>query len=249
MKVDDSVNVVTVDGDGGDTINGATTQLLTSQFHMGTVMWDGTEWKITAESDPTLISINSIITTQGDIIVGDALGVAVGLVLGGNTHVFQSDGTDAFWDIFPLSFLTEELTPDETADFVMTYDDAAGDIRKVLLSNLPSSAVFAEYIELNLGSFANSTAYSDLHTLTGQPKGFQGVLRCTNAESGYSIGDDVIVDSFSHQADNARMISFWTSATEIGAAFPVETLGRLKDASNRFTMTPGSWDVIMRAWR
>lgn len=45
-KIDSSVNTVTVDGDGSDTLDGAATQSLTNQYDSITVASDGTQWWI-----------------------------------------------------------------------------------------------------------------------------------------------------------------------------------------------------------
>ena len=44
MKTDDSANAVTLDGNGNDTINGAATQKLTTQYQAVTLEWDGSAW-------------------------------------------------------------------------------------------------------------------------------------------------------------------------------------------------------------
>lgn len=45
-KIDSSANAVTVDGDGAETIDGATTQVISFQYDSVTVQSDGTEWWI-----------------------------------------------------------------------------------------------------------------------------------------------------------------------------------------------------------
>ena len=45
-KTDTSANTVTVDGNGSETINGATTQVITAQYTTLTLSSNGTEWAI-----------------------------------------------------------------------------------------------------------------------------------------------------------------------------------------------------------
>jgi hypothetical protein len=45
-KIDSSVNTVTVDGDGTETIDGATTNVLSAQYDQVTIYCDGVEWWI-----------------------------------------------------------------------------------------------------------------------------------------------------------------------------------------------------------
>jgi hypothetical protein len=45
-KIDSSINSVTLDGDGAETIDGSLTQVLTAQYDEITVLSDGTAWYI-----------------------------------------------------------------------------------------------------------------------------------------------------------------------------------------------------------
>lgn len=45
-KIDSSTNAVTVDGDGGETIDGAATQALAVQYQSITITCDGSNWFI-----------------------------------------------------------------------------------------------------------------------------------------------------------------------------------------------------------
>jgi hypothetical protein len=46
LKIDSSANAVTVDGDGSETINGATTKALASQWDKTVIQSNGTAWYI-----------------------------------------------------------------------------------------------------------------------------------------------------------------------------------------------------------
>lgn len=47
-KLDGSANAVTIDGNGSETINGATTYVLNNQYDSVTIRSTGSEWLITA---------------------------------------------------------------------------------------------------------------------------------------------------------------------------------------------------------
>jgi hypothetical protein len=50
MKVDSGGGSVTIDGDGSETINGATTVSLASQYHYRTIVSNGTTWFVIGSS-------------------------------------------------------------------------------------------------------------------------------------------------------------------------------------------------------
>jgi len=45
-KIDSSVNAITIDGEGSDTIDGSLTQIITTQWDSATLVADGTSWFI-----------------------------------------------------------------------------------------------------------------------------------------------------------------------------------------------------------
>ena len=49
MKVDGGVGSITIDGDGSETINGATTVSVSAQYGYKTLFSDGTEWFVIAD--------------------------------------------------------------------------------------------------------------------------------------------------------------------------------------------------------
>lgn len=70
-KTDSSANVVTVDGAGTETIDGATTKLLSAQFDTITLYCDGVEWHVVADttgaaSDGELRSVQVFEATGGN---------------------------------------------------------------------------------------------------------------------------------------------------------------------------------------
>ncbi len=66
----------------------------------GTTIWT---------TDPILTAAAAIITTRGDLIVGDNTGTAVRLPIGANQTYLRSDGTDASWHTLAAADLTGTL--------------------------------------------------------------------------------------------------------------------------------------------
>lgn len=63
-KIDSSTNTVTSDGNGADTIDGATTSVLTEQYDAEMYSTDGSNWFITAEYDVPAAEQKGILLTQ-----------------------------------------------------------------------------------------------------------------------------------------------------------------------------------------
>ena len=86
--------------------------------------------------------------TRGSVIYGNSTPKWDELVIGANTKLLMSDGTDlAYKDIDDL---TADGSPSGANDYVMTYDATAGVHKKVLLNNLPvSGAAFTSKCSVN----------------------------------------------------------------------------------------------------
>ena len=85
---------------------------------------------------------------------------------------------------------------------------------KAYVDTLFGAAVFTESFEsaeTNIPDVASGITYT--HGLSSTPKIIQVFLRCKNANSGYSIGDEVLLGDYGDagQAQNA-----WASSTEVG---------------------------------
>ena len=81
MKSDSSVNVLTVDGAGSETIAGSTTRPLIAQYSSETYRWEGSEWKIVAEYNPL---------TGNGTSIASASTITIGL----DGQIFTITGTD-----------------------------------------------------------------------------------------------------------------------------------------------------------
>ena len=64
MKSDSSVNALTVDGNGAETIDGALTRILDEQYQVEKYRWEGAEWKIVAAFDPTFTTRTNTVLSQ-----------------------------------------------------------------------------------------------------------------------------------------------------------------------------------------
>ena len=86
------------------------------------------------------------------------------------------------------------------------------------------------------------------HGLGKRPSLVQIVLKCTTAEIGFSIDDEVIVNlAQSTTAD--RSYTIFTDATNVSIVQGAGILLIGRSTLNTATLTPGSWRWVVRAWK
>lgn len=86
MKSDSGANVVTVDGNGAETINGATTRALAKQFEVETYESEGTEWKV----------ISSVTEDREDSVIASATTTEIWGTGGRTRHVSGTTNITSF---------------------------------------------------------------------------------------------------------------------------------------------------------
>jgi alpha-tubulin suppressor-like RCC1 family protein len=121
-------------------------------------------------------SVNSVNTTSGIKITDNVV----------------SDTVDFELDI---NSLTEDLTPNNATDFIITYDTSTSLNKKVLFSNLPSG-------ESNTGSNIGTSGFGIFNALTGANFDLKNI----NTINGLSLIDDIPNDKIDIQIDLNNLI-------------------------------------------
>lgn len=87
------------------------------------------------------------------------------------------------------------------------------------------------------------------HGLSANPSLVQATFRCATAEAGYSIGDELKVNSV--DAVGYVIYSTWANATQVGFTSNATTNVRVANKSTgaATTLTPANWTVVLRAWK
>ena len=110
---------------------------------------------------------------------------------------------------------------------------------------LPFSRTPYESSEISLSSGAQSVL---AHGFSIQPRLVMAYLRCKTAEGNYSVNDEVIVPMFGTGGGTAFYMSVVTDSTNI----TVRQMGGFSLANKStvayFTVTPGNWALIIRAF-
>lgn len=88
-----------------------------------------------AAARATLNAMEDLLTTQGDIITGDASGDAQRIAIGTLSQILRRVGNDTAWGEIPVNEQTAASVADN-ADAILIYDATANAVRKMTRSNL-----------------------------------------------------------------------------------------------------------------
>ncbi len=99
---------------------------------------------------------------------------------------------------------------------------------------------------------AAATAYTIPHGMAVTPKLTQFYLKCTSAEQGYSIGDNLIVSSCTMDGSTPRGFGSSFDATNIYVVFSTDA-SNILFVPNKATgaiaqITYGNWDFYVNAY-
>ena len=83
------------------------------------------------------------------------------------------------------------------------------------------------------------------HSLSATPKEVKLILRCTTAQYGYSIGDEVHLGDY---GDNANLNNYWANSTQVGYELGSYRI-KNRSSSSYATLTQGdsNWEIFIRA--
>lgn len=112
-KIDSSVNAVTIDGNGAETIDGATTLVLGSQYHSATLRCDGAAWHLVTKG---LNTQNTWTKTQS-LTKGADIASATSMALGTDGNYFDITGTTTIATITGVSGTEITLQTDGAVQF------------------------------------------------------------------------------------------------------------------------------------
>lgn len=130
------------------------------------IVYDGTQFQITKIKQGTASTIDTPVSaanggtgqssyTTGDIIYASAATTISKLGVGTATQVLTGGTNPAYGDV-PIDGLTEDSTPDEDTDYLISYDDSASANKKVLLGTVLSMALSMSGYRVREGSVSNA---------------------------------------------------------------------------------------------
>jgi hypothetical protein len=207
--------------------------------------------KLTVSGDNILLD-----TANACVIFYDASGALDYNMIGmdGNDFIIARNGTEPT-DItddgsneFKFSMLYGSLTLDN-----LNQQNVSGSLvcRELYIGN--SRMQLQESYESAAQTITAAGSLTLAHGLGGTPTLVQGVIECTTAEHGYSIGDQLILGTFgeSETTNSINGVAIVPDATNLNCRFgsratvfyvPNKSDGTLENLTN------GSWKFIARAW-
>lgn len=156
---------------------------------------------------------------------------------GTTTIVGSADATKA------VKFEVDGLTTATTR--TVTVPDKNGTMA------MTSDVVFTQSFESSQQTITSGGSLTLAHGLAAQPKLYAAFLKCTTAEIGYSIGDEVAINPNVGSPGENGGLSLVPDATNVNVRFGSNanalSLVR-KDTGQTTGITNASWRLIVRAW-
>ena len=162
-----------------------------------------------------------------------------------------------FLDLFDLhDDVPTELTTAAGEDRLLISDeDEPGDPQKFITVEKLKSFLLGNvlsYKKLLVSSTSlNPVKQTVAHTLGKAPVGFQLILRCTTAEMGYAVGDEVIIgDNNRDINNNATSVNVIQDATDSSIKVTVSQVPYIsrKDNNSYYQVNPSRWDLYIVIW-
>lgn len=225
-----STVTVAVSGLSAKAVQKATAAMASGDIASGAtyeIVYDGTAFQIAEFAIPS--------DGVTSVVAGSGIGVS---------------GTTTATVSLSISGLTEDTTPDESADFVATYDNSATANKKVKLQNLPGivragAAVTMSYV-------VNTNSSSTAHGLGAAPSFYSIKLVCSDAggDGTYSQNDEVHVAGLNSVGGSTVIASIFADATNTQVRITNNSLPQIsnKNANTTMTITSGKWNLVVTPW-
>jgi len=273
-----SSGVVTIDGDGSETIDGSTTVTLATQYETSFLRCDGTTWfaLITKEvsADPTP-ELGGPLDTS-DNAINESEGTAVASAT--TTNIWVTDGNTVH--VTGTTTITSFGTAPRVGAWRKVIFDGALTLTDGANLNLPGAAnittvaddmcfVYAETVTLFKCLYfpvsgkevkftpdftsSNQTISADAllevaHGLGAVPSLVRVVMKCTTADLNYSIGDEVEATGDLDGAAADAGVTIYADATNVSLVQGTVRTIHDKTSFNRANITGSSWRWVVRAW-
>ena len=85
------------------------------------------------------------------------------------------------------------------------------------------------------------------HGFSARPQLFQVILKCNDANNGYSVGDEIIVEGIGARAADAGTMAF-ADATNVSILHGSSITLLSRSTFNDFNITTSEWRWVVRAW-
>jgi len=158
------------------------------------------------------------------------------------TAIPSSESVKAYAD--NLISTSASATPDLLTDTFLFEDATDTTQKKALLYTLNG----ALYTSGTPTTYASPVAVTETHSLGFQPTDFTASLRCTTAERGYSIGDEIT--AIDADSPTFTAMTLWASPTQVGVSFGGTPRIYDKGTTASFApITPANWSIILRIFR
>lgn len=142
-------------------------------------------------------------------------------------------------------------------DVFVVRGESSGVVRVVNYMRADGSAVagggglFTEQYESPAQTIVYDSNYTLSHGLSGTPKLVQAVVKCTSADAGFSVGDELMLNGNLFYTSNSLFssgVATVATATQIKARINNNITVNNFSTSARGQLTPANWDLYFRAF-
>lgn len=106
----------------------------------------------------------------------------------------------------------------------------------------------ADLFESSDLTIAFNSLHSATHGLGAKPKRYSATIRCTTAQLGYSIGDEIDVSNATANGTPATGSGLSVNTTTIYYAASNQIVIARKDTFAMSNITVADWTLVLRAW-
>ena len=230
---------------------------------IGDIFIDSNELNITRTLNTTgtqsnSIELNNITTKLTFVEPFSAIGGNIEMILGGiggtsspHTYFTSNNGSDHNVVIDGKAYINTVNLADPADDKVLLVN---GNGEIVYSDSIGGSGGTYQKTSFSLTSWgANSTA-SFAHGMSSTPDWYNVVAICTTANGGYSVGDEIELDTSQSYVNSGNAIGFNISQDSTNTTFrtsnntnPIRSFNNTN--GNTYNITPANWDIRIDVYK
>ena len=197
---------------------------------------------LTVSGAALTVTSQPIVVTGGEINLDNNQKLTAKDVGGTKQDLIHTDGSDVT-HVGDQDNLGVDLETDDKANVRINDGTTAA---QILTAESGASFLSGQYFESTAQAITLNTDHSVAHGLGARPRLWMASLRCSTAEFGYAIGDDIV---WPNSVSSARAWTAYANASNLGLVIDNEIRVMNRSTTAAVILTPGSWGIIFKGWK